>query len=174
MRCILMRQLTSVMTSVFLTSPSGPSLLHLGWIPTMPKDIEVLLFLFWLGHAASFRVVSWTFDIPKSSVHVIVHRVSNAIIWIFMTVIDFPTGDDLVAVGEGFAQLAGSPSFSSAVGPIDSCHILLKHPETTAKCYLNRKLFHSIVSFLSQGPLLTPWSRMDYFYGIILLRKQYF
>ncbi len=138
------------------------------------RDIEVLLFLFWLGHAASFRVVSWTFDIPKSFVHVIVHRVSNAIIWIFMTVIDFPTGDDLVAVGEGFAQLAGSPSFSSAVGPIDSCHILLKHPETTAKCYLNRKLFHSIVSFLSQGPLLTPWSRMDYFYGIILLRKQYF
>ncbi len=34
-RCILMRQLTSVMTSVFLASPSCPSLLQLGWIPTM-------------------------------------------------------------------------------------------------------------------------------------------
>ncbi len=108
------------------------------------RDIEVLLFLFWLGHAASFRVVSWTFDVPKSSVHVIVHRVSNAIIWILRTVIAFPTGDDLVAVGEGFAQLAGSPSFSSAVGPIDGCHILLKHPATTAQCYPNRKLFHFI------------------------------
>ncbi len=40
---------------------------------------------------------------------------SNAIIWILRTVIAFPTGDDLVAAGEGFAQLAGSPAFSSAV-----------------------------------------------------------
>ncbi len=104
----------------------------------------MLLFLFWLGHAASFRVVSRTFDIPKSSVHVIVHRVSNAIIRILRTVIAFPTGDDLVAVGEGFALLAGSPAFSSAVGAIDGCHIRLKPPATTAQCYLNRKLFHSI------------------------------
>ncbi len=28
-----------------------------------------------------------------------------------------------------------------------------------------------IVSFLSQGPLLTPWSHMDYFYGTILLSR---
>ncbi len=111
-----------------------------GW----ERDIEVLLFLFWLGHAASFRVVSRTFDIPKSSVHVIVHRVSNAIIRILRTVNAFPTGDDLVAVGEGFALLAGSPAFSSAVGAIDGCHIRLKPPATTAQCYLNRKLFHSI------------------------------
>ncbi|XP_067252674.1 putative nuclease HARBI1 isoform X1 [Chanodichthys erythropterus] len=111
-----------------------------GW----ERDIEVLLFLFWLGHAASFRVVSRTFDIHKSSVHDIVHRVSSAIIRILRTVIAFPSGDDLVAVGEGFAQLAGSPAFSSAVGAIDGCHIRLKPPAATAQCYLNRKLFHSI------------------------------
>lgn len=111
-----------------------------GW----ERDIEVLLFLFWLGHAASFRVVSRTFDIPKSSVHDIVHRVSSAIVRILRRVIAFPTGDDLVAVGEGFAQLAGSPAFSSAVGAIDGCHIRIKPPAATAQCYLNRKLFHSI------------------------------
>ncbi len=86
-------------------------------------------------------MVSRTFDIPKSSVHVIVHRVSNAIIRILRTVIAFPTGDDVVAVGEGFALLAGSPAFNSAVGAIDACHIRLKPPATTAQCYLNRKLF---------------------------------
>ncbi len=55
--------------------------------------------------------------------------------------IAFPTGDDVVAVGEGFALLAGSPAFNSAVGAIDACHIRLKPPATTAQCYLNRKLF---------------------------------
>ncbi len=64
-------------------------------------------------------------------VHVIVHRVSNAIIRILRTVIAFPTGDDVVAVGEGFALMAGSPAFSSAVA-IDGCHIRLKPPATTA------------------------------------------
>ncbi len=92
----------------------------------------------------SFRVVSRTFDISKSSVHDIVHRVNNAIIWILRTVIAFPTSDDLGVVGGGFAQLAGSPAFSSAVGAIDGCHIRLKPPAATAQCYLNRKLFHSI------------------------------
>ncbi len=116
--------------------------LYFGW----ERNVEVLLFLFWLGHAASFRVVSWTFDIPKSSVHVIVHRVSNAIIRILRTVIAFRTGDNLVAVGECFGQLAGSPAFSSAVCAIDGCHIRLKPPATTAQCYLNRKLFRASCS----------------------------
>ncbi len=49
-----------------------------------------------------------------------------------------------MAVGEVFALLVGSPAFSSAVGAIDGCHIHLKPPATTAQCYLNRKLFHSI------------------------------
>ncbi|XP_030634121.1 elastase-1-like [Chanos chanos] len=41
-----------------------------GW----QKDIEVLVFLYWLAHAASFMVVSRAFDIPKSSVHLTVHK----------------------------------------------------------------------------------------------------
>ncbi|KAL0152331.1 hypothetical protein M9458_052054 [Cirrhinus mrigala] len=45
-----------------------------GW----ERDIEVLVFLYWLAHASSYKVVSQTFDIPKTSVHDIVHRVSKA------------------------------------------------------------------------------------------------
>ncbi|XP_067247319.1 putative nuclease HARBI1 [Chanodichthys erythropterus] len=111
-----------------------------GW----ERDIEVLVFLFWLAYAASYRVVSQTFDIPKSSVHDIVHRVSQAIMGILRRVICFPTGDDLEAVGLGFAQLAGSPAFSRVVGAIDGCQVRIKPPANNSHCYYNRKLFHSI------------------------------
>ncbi|XP_067283966.1 putative nuclease HARBI1 [Pseudorasbora parva] len=111
-----------------------------GW----ERDIEVLVFLFWLAHAASYRVVSQTFDIPKTSVDDIVHRVSKAIMGILRRVIYFPTGDDLEAVGAGFAQLAGSPAFSRAVGAIDGCHVRIKPPANNSHCYFKRKLFHSI------------------------------
>ncbi|XP_056121572.1 uncharacterized protein LOC130099790 [Rhinichthys klamathensis goyatoka] len=115
-----------------------------GW----EREIEVLVFLHWLAHAASYRVVSQAFDIPKTSV------VSKAIMGILRRVICvamthfryicFPTGDDLEAVGAGFAQLSGPPAFSRAVGAIDGCHIRIKPPANNSHCYFNRKLFHSI------------------------------
>ncbi|RXN03404.1 nuclease HARBI1 [Labeo rohita] len=111
-----------------------------GW----ERHIEVLVFLYWPAHAASYTVVSQTFDILKTSVHDIVHRVSRAVLGILRKVICFPTGDDLEAVGVGSAQLARSPAFSRAVGAIDGCHIRIKPPANNSHCYYNRKLFHSI------------------------------
>ncbi|RXN19425.1 hypothetical protein ROHU_007292 [Labeo rohita] len=70
---------TSLIAAVSLESEHG-------W----DKDIEVLVFLHWLAHAASYKVVSQAFDMPISSVRGIVHK----------------------AVGAGFAHLAGSPAFS--------------------------------------------------------------
>ncbi|RXN38687.1 membrane-spanning 4-domains subfamily A member 4A-like protein [Labeo rohita] len=106
-----------------------------GW----ETDIEVLVFLYWLAHAASYRVVSMAFDIPKSTVHDIVHRIC-----ILKRVITFPTPDDLEEVGAGFAQLAGSPAFCTVAGAIEGCHIWIKAPASDAPCYFNRKLFHSV------------------------------
>ncbi|RXN13240.1 nuclease HARBI1 [Labeo rohita] len=111
-----------------------------GW----ETDIEVLVFLYWLAHAASYRVVSMAFDIPKSTVHDIVHRISRAVICILKRVITIPTPDDLEEVGAGFAQLAGSPAFCTVAGAIDGCHIRIKAPASDAPCYFNRKLFHSV------------------------------
>ncbi|KAI2647515.1 hypothetical protein H4Q32_028995 [Labeo rohita] len=85
-----------------------------------------------------------TFDIPKTSVHDIVHRMSKAVLGILKKVVCFPTGDDLETVGAEFAQLASSPAFSRAVGAIDGCHIRIKPPANNSHCYYNRKLFHSI------------------------------
>ncbi|KAI2645935.1 hypothetical protein H4Q32_025284 [Labeo rohita] len=100
-----------------------------GW----DKDIEVLVFLHWLAHAASYKVVSQAFDMPISSVRGIVHKVSKAVIGILRR-----------AVGAGFAHLAGSPAFSRVVGAIDGCHIRMKPPANNSHCYYNRKLFHSM------------------------------
>lgn len=83
------------------------------------------------------------FDIPKSSVHDIVHKMSQAVISILRRLITFPNPEDLEAVGAGFSQLAGSPAFSMVADSIDNCHIRIKPPASEAACYFNRKLFHS-------------------------------
>ncbi|XP_067234567.1 putative nuclease HARBI1 [Chanodichthys erythropterus] len=111
-----------------------------GW----SKDIEVVMFLFWLAHAASYRVVASAFGIPKSTVHRVVHKVSRAILALLKNMVRLPQGEELEEVGAGFARLAGSPAFHMAVGAIDGCHIRIKPPAVNAACYFNRKLFHSV------------------------------
>ncbi|KAJ8014624.1 hypothetical protein DPEC_G00017570 [Dallia pectoralis] len=111
-----------------------------GW----EKEVEVLVFLYWLARAASYRAVSLAFDIPKSTVHDIVHRMSKAVLSILKHLIAFPSADDIEAVGAGFAQLAGSPAFSVVAGAIDGCHVRVKPPASDVQCYFNRKLFNSV------------------------------
>ena len=41
-----------------------------GWGP----EISCLVFLFWLASATSYRVVARAFDMPRASVHWVVHR----------------------------------------------------------------------------------------------------
>ncbi|KAL1276891.1 hypothetical protein QQF64_023564 [Cirrhinus molitorella] len=111
-----------------------------GW----ERDINVLVFLYWLAHAASYRAVSQIFDIPKISVYFAQSRVSKAVLGILRRVICFPTGDDMEAVGAEFVQLSGSPAFSKTVGAIDDCHIRIKPAANNNHCYYNRKLYRSI------------------------------
>lgn len=111
-----------------------------GWA----KDIEVLVFIYWLAHATSYRVISTAFDIPRSTIHDIVHRISRAVIGILGQTIRFPRGDQLEEVGAGFSHLAGCPPFSVVVGAVDGCHVRIKPPAANAQCYFNRKLFPSI------------------------------
>ncbi|KAJ8375531.1 hypothetical protein SKAU_G00061110 [Synaphobranchus kaupii] len=69
----------------------------LGW----GKTLEVLVFLYWLASATSYRVVSEAFAIPRQTICDIVHRVSKGIHGIMAQVICFPTGQDL---GEAESQ----------------------------------------------------------------------
>ncbi|XP_049913330.1 uncharacterized protein LOC126398151 [Epinephelus moara] len=114
-----------------------------GWGAT----IETLVFLFWLASGASYRVVSRVFGMPRSTVHRIIHRVTEEVVAIRHKVIYLPkTADDLVAVTRGFAGLARHRAFRKAAGAIDGCHVRIKPPSgPDGQCYKNRKLFASII-----------------------------
>ncbi|KAM4561961.1 uncharacterized protein V3H82_015823 [Fundulus diaphanus] len=114
-----------------------------GWGAT----IETLVFLFWLASGASYRVVARVFGMPRSTVHCIVHRVTEEVVAIRHRVICLPkTPEDLAAVTQGFKGLARHRAFLKAAGAIDGCHVRIKPPSgPDGHCYRNRKLFSSII-----------------------------
>lgn len=107
-------------------------------------ELEVLVFLFWLASATSYRVVSRVFAMPRTTIHDIIHRVSGKVLRLKERIISFPHAMELDTIGDGFAQLAHSPAFSKVVGSIDGCQVRIKPPSQNQACYLNRKLFFSI------------------------------
>lgn len=111
-----------------------------GWGP----EIDTLVFLFWLASATSYRVVARAFDMPRSTIHRVVHRVSAKIAALLYDVVRHPSAQELPRLGARFARLAGSAAFNRVVGAIDGCHIRVKPPAEDAACYFNRKLFHSV------------------------------
>ncbi|KAL7388815.1 hypothetical protein ABVT39_021240 [Epinephelus coioides] len=112
-----------------------------GWEP----DFEVLLFLYWLAHGASYSVVSRAFGSPKTSVFRAVHKVAGKIVEKRSHCITLPKPNELEATGEGFAALAQHEAFKACVGAIDGCRIRIKAPAGPASTdYTNRKLFHSV------------------------------
>ncbi|CAJ1087296.1 protein ALP1-like isoform X1 [Xyrichtys novacula] len=113
-----------------------------GWGAT----IETLVLLFWLASGASYRVVSRVFGMPPSTVHCIVHRVTEEVVAIRHRVIYLPSSaDDLAAVTRGFARLARHRAILKA-GAIDGCHVRIKPSSgPDGHCYINRKLFASII-----------------------------
>ncbi|XP_030202577.1 uncharacterized protein LOC115535467 [Gadus morhua] len=90
-----------------------------GWGPTM----ETLVFLFWIATGAAYRVVSRAFGIPMSSVHRMVHSIAEEVVAVRGSFIKLPSNDEEVkAMGEGFALLAGHPAFAKAAGAKDGSH----------------------------------------------------
>ena len=77
------------------------------------NELEVLMYVYWLAHGLSYRVVSRVFSVPKSTVHRIVHRVAQFIWDNLHRAISFPKPADMDNVGNGFAQLAWTPDRKS-------------------------------------------------------------
>ncbi|XP_045897771.1 putative nuclease HARBI1 [Micropterus dolomieu] len=84
---------------------------------------------------------------PRSTVHRIVHRVTEEVVAIRHKVIHLPkTQDELQPISRGFARLARHRAFFKAAGAIDGCHVRIKPPRgPDGQCYRNRKLFPSII-----------------------------
>ena len=114
-----------------------------GWGPTL----ETLVFLFWIATGSAYRVVSRVFGIPISTVHRMVHRITEAVVAVRCQFILLPQNqEELQAMGEGFARLAGHPAFNKVAGAIDGSHIRIKCPSgPDSQDYLNRKLYASMV-----------------------------
>ncbi|XP_059188162.1 uncharacterized protein LOC131970756 [Centropristis striata] len=107
--------------------------------------VEVLITVYWLAHGLSYTVVSRVFDVPKTTVFDIIHRMCAAILSLLRKVVHFPSVAQCAEVGRGFQHLANIAAFSHCVGAIDGCHIRIKAPHGPhAQDYLNRKLFHSV------------------------------
>ncbi|KAJ3582148.1 hypothetical protein NHX12_015828, partial [Muraenolepis orangiensis] len=83
---------------------------------------------------------------PRTTVHRIVHRVTEEVVDIRDIVIYLPkTPEDLEAICRGFAGLARHRAFNKAGGAIDGCHVRIVLPGGPGgRCYVNRKLFASI------------------------------
>lgn len=86
------------------------------------------LFIGW-HNGVSYRVAARAFDVPKSTVCRIVHRVAFDIRRCKANVISFPTANMLGDIGRAFGQLAQHDAFNNAVGAIDGCHIGIKPPK---------------------------------------------
>ncbi|KAL3984487.1 hypothetical protein ACER0C_016112 [Sarotherodon galilaeus] len=87
-----------------------------GWGAT----IETLVFIFWLVSGASYMVVARVFGMPRSTVHTIVHRVTEEVVAICHQVIHH------LGSVRGFAGLARCRAFLKAMGAIEGCHIRIK------------------------------------------------
>ncbi|XP_024866356.1 protein ALP1-like [Kryptolebias marmoratus] len=109
--------------------------------------IDTLVFLFWLASGASYRVVSRVFGMPRSTVHRIVHHITEEVVAVCHQVIHLPKNpEDLEVVSHGFAGLARHRAFVKAAGAINGCHIQIKPLSSPdGQCYRNRKLFPSII-----------------------------
>lgn len=107
-------------------------------------QLETLIYVYWLAHGLSYQVVSSVFNVPKATVHRIIHRVAQNI-WVNLKkAISFPQAEELQAVGQGFAQLSRTHAFKNVVGAIDGTHIRIKPPKRHQIDYLNYKGFYSI------------------------------
>ncbi|XP_060909611.1 putative nuclease HARBI1 [Labrus mixtus] len=104
----------------------------------------MLVFLYWLASATSYRVVAEAFAIPTQTVFDLVHKASKRVLAIVKRVIRFPTAAEMDGVGAGFARLAGSAVFARVAGSIDGCHVRVVAPAAHEQAYLNCRLFHSI------------------------------
>ncbi|XP_075440410.1 uncharacterized protein LOC142485089 [Ascaphus truei] len=104
---------------------------------------RLMITLRFLSTGASFRTLSFSFKMGKSTVASIVHATCTAIYHALQPDhMPFPTVDLLEKVSKEFEL---KWNFPNCVGCVDGKHIRIKHPTNSGSMFYNYKHFHSVV-----------------------------
>ncbi|KAH7958575.1 hypothetical protein HPB49_002904 [Dermacentor silvarum] len=111
-----------------------------GWC----RELRLLVFLFWLGCGAAFRVVAACFNIPRTTTFRMVTSVLKLMVKRVNKMVYFPKPECLPQIEAGFCTMSKNDHFDGFVGAIDGCHIRIQAPAGMHQDYFNRKQFYSI------------------------------
>ena len=107
---------------------------------------NLLVFLYWIGTGCCYRVVSVSFEIPRSSIRNIIHRMLFVVCSLSKQVIRLPrTEAEIKGIGQAFAAKVGCQRMKVFVGSIDGTHIKIKVPHNQNKEYNSRKMCTTMI-----------------------------
>ena len=104
---------------------------------------RVAITLWCLATCGEYQTIAHLFGVARCTVCVIVHDTCKAIVDVLLkTYIQFPEGDELSEVVEGFQNKWG---MVQCAGSIDGCHIPVTPPALHHTDYYNRKGWYSML-----------------------------
>lgn len=116
--------------------------MHTGGRPKIGARKMLAIGLWYLANQDSYRQIGETFGVTKSTAHKAAKGVIDELNNLKSTVIQWPSGQNLMLEEEYFASLS---SIRGTIGSIDGCHIKIEAPsKTVQQDYVNRKHYHSI------------------------------
>ncbi|XP_061115505.1 INO80 complex subunit C isoform X2 [Conger conger] len=108
-------------------------------------QLEILIFVYWLAHGLSFRLVARAFDVPASTTHRVVHNIAKQLMDNLGKAISLPKPEEMERIGQSFGKLTRNAAFSKAVGAIGCCHMHVKPSGNRCHVdYINDRLSFSI------------------------------
>ena len=110
------------------------------YTPKNLTEIDLLLFLFYIGHISTFRKMREIFGLPKSTIHRKIDLILNLFISIAKKEIKMPNVEELPLLERGFLEKG---EFQGCILAIDGTHIEITSPASDFDFY-NRKGHFSI------------------------------
>lgn len=112
-----------------------------GW----SERTELLVFMFYMNHNVTMRLLAKVFDLKCSTVCDIIHRQLDLVVSLAPQVIKLPsTVDELEKVANGFRKRSKTTIFNGCVGALDGTLIPIYPSANIEKVYRDRKKQHSI------------------------------
>ncbi|XP_050308498.1 uncharacterized protein LOC126744939 [Anthonomus grandis grandis] len=113
------------------------------WRPSISPTQRLAVFLRFLATGDSFKTISFSYRLGKSTVASIIHDTSKAIINVLLDeVMPVPKENEWNAIAEEFWR---KWQFPNCIGAIDGKHVVIQAPKNSGSLYWNYKKTYSIV-----------------------------